>query len=331
MKLLIFGTTKREQKTILEINETIKISELAFTDGIFSLERIEEVKGFDAIWIMTNSHIGMAEAAALKVAGVNYIISRATGIDHLELDALEHCGLKAANVPDYSPNAISEHTVLMLLTMLRKMKREQALISRRNFGIEGVCGREIRTMTIGVVGAGRIGRLTMKALKGFGAKLLVYAPTVYPEVEEMAEYVSLEELFEKSDAIILHCPLKESNYHLINEESLTKCKDGLVLINTARGGLVDGKAVLQGLKSGKISGFGMDVWETEDEFIRKDLGNIPVSDEVFEELLEREDVVYTSHISFLTDQALYEIMRISLENAAEYEKTGACKNEVTHR
>lgn len=328
MRLLIFGTTKEEQQSILAINQHIGIAVLDFADGIFTLERIKETEGYDAIWIMTNSQIGEAEAKALKAAGIRYIISRATGTDHLDLKALQRYGIHAANVPAYSPNAISEHTILLLLSALRKLKQSQKMIAARNFGIHGICGREIRMMTIGVIGSGRIGSLTIQALKGLGANILVHAPVKNPEVEQIATYVSLSELLEKSDAIVLHCPLTAENYHLIREETLKQCKEGLVLVNTARGGLVDGTAVLAALKSGKISAFAMDVYETEDDFVRMDFKGNTMEDAVFEELLNRDDVIYTAHISFLTDQALHEIMRISLENAAEYSKTGACRNEV---
>lgn len=329
MRLLIFGTTKEEQQTILALNKTIQLEELSFVDGIFSLGRIEEVKGYDGIWIMTNSSIGEAEAKALREAGVSYIISRAAGTDHLDIKALARYGIKAANVPFYSPNAISEHTILMLLSALRKMKRNQNMIARRDFGIQGICGREVRMMTVGVVGSGRIGSLTIRALKGLGAEVLVNAPFVNPEVEAIASYVSLEELLEKSDAVILHCPLTEENYHIICRDTLEKCKEGVVLVNTARGGLVDAGSVLEALKTGKVSAFAMDVYEGEDDFVRLDFHGEAMEDPVLEELLNREDVIYTAHVSFLTDQALYEIMRISLENASEYEKNGCCQNEVT--
>lgn len=331
MRLLIFGTTKEEQQRILTLNETAALEKVDFAEGIFTLDRVKEVQGYDGIWIMTNSSIGEPEAKALKEAGVHYIISRATGIDHLDIKALEKYGVKAANVPSYSPNAISEHTILMLLSALRKMKRNQNMIAKRDFGIQGICGREVRMMTVGVIGSGRIGSLTIQALKGLGAEVLVNAPVVNPAIEEIATYVSLDELLEKSDAILLHCPLTEENYHIISRDSLKKCKDGVVLVNTARGGLVDAKSVLEALKTGKVSSFAMDVYEGEDDFVRMDFHGKAMEDPVLEELLNREDVIYTAHVSFLTDQALYEIMRISLENALEYEKKGCCQNEVTCR
>ncbi len=329
MKLLIFGATKDEQQIILTLNERSRLEVIDFADGVFSLERLREVQGYDAISVLSNSSIGEEEAKALSETGIRYILSRAAGTDHLNVKALAQYGIKAANVPAYSPHAISEHTILLFLSVLRKMKRNQHMIARRNFGVDGICGREIRMMTVGVVGSGRIGSLTIKALNGLGAKVLVNAPFVNPEVEGIASYVSLEELFSESDAILLHCPLTEDNYHMIGRETLEKCKDGVVLVNTARGGLVDAGSVLEALKKGKVSAFAMDVYEGEDDFVRLNFQGRAVPDAVLEELLDREDVIYTAHVSFLTDHALYEIMRISLENAVEYDNKGFCQNEVT--
>ena len=296
--------TEDEKKTLAEIRQQVDVEEIAFADGIFTKDRIVEVDGFRAIWIMTNSMIGEEEARLLSEHGVRYIVSRAAGIDHLDLEALRKYGIKAANVPSYSPNAISEHTLMLLLNALRHMRRSEAMVARRDFGIAGLCGREIRTMTIGVIGAGRIGTLTIKVLVALGAKVLVHARHVHLDLVGIATQVSLSEIWERSDAIVLHCPLTKENTHLIGKETLEQCKPGVVVVNTARGGLVD-------------------------DFVRVDFEGKPTGDPVFEELLAREEVIYTSHISFLTDRALYEIMRISLENASEYEKNGICHNEVT--
>lgn len=329
MKLLILGTTEEEEQIIREINKKIQVDELSFASGILTLENMDQVDGYDAIWIMTNSPIGEAEAKILHQKGVRYILSRATGFDHLDLEALQKYQIKAANVPAYSPNAISEHTILLFLSVLRNMKHTQSLVRKRNFGIDGICGREIRMMTVGVIGCGRIGQLTIRALHGLGGKVLVHSRTVKPEVADCAEFVSLEQIWNQSDAIILHCPVSEQNYHLINQDTLARCKDGLVLVNTARGKLVDGKSVLDGLRKGKVSAFAMDVYETEDDFVRMDFHGEGMKDSIFEQLLQREDVLYTPHVSFLTDQALYEMMQISLENAVQYQKNGTCENELT--
>ena len=187
MKLLIYGMTEDEKKTLAEIRQQVDVEEIAFADGIFTKDRIAEVDGFRAIWIMTNSMIGEEEARLLSEHGVRYIVSRAAGIDHLDLEALRKYGIKAANVPSYSPNAISEHTMMLLLNALRHMRRSEAMVARRDFGIAGLCGREIRTMTIGVIGAGRIGTLTIKVLVALGAKVLVHARHVHPD--HLAQYL----------------------------------------------------------------------------------------------------------------------------------------------
>lgn len=329
MKMLIFGASREEQSIILEIQQCMQLEKVVFEEGILEYRNIEKVQDYDAIWIMTNSVIGEREAKRLKEYGVKYIISRATGIDHLDVEALRRYGIRAANVPSYSPNAISEHTIMLLLMALRNMKKNQHMVEKLDYRIQGLCGREIRKQTIGVVGSGRIGQLTIAALNGLDVKVLVHSRTERPEIAKLATYVSMDELYRYSDVIILHCPLTKENYHMICEDSLSMCKEKMVLINTARGGLVDGEAVLRNLKSGKIESFAMDVYEGEDDFIRTTCDAKTHPNATFLELCSREDVIYTAHVGFLTDQARYEIIRISMENAEEYEKTGTCSNEIT--
>lgn len=328
MRLLMFGMTQEEKELALEYKKVSPGLTLEFMDGILELSNMDCVKGFDGVSILTNSQIGYEEAQQLHANGIKYVTTRSTGADHLDKTALRHFGIKAANVPSYSPNAISEHTILLFLAALRNLKRSLSMTEHLDYGIDGLRGREIRMMTVGVIGAGRIGALTVKALNGLGAKVLVHALHKREDVSEIADYVTLEELFEKSDAILLHCPLTEENYHMINEEALSKCKDNLVLVNTARGGLVDGAAVLQALESGKIQSFAMDVYETENSFVRKSFEKQEFPDPLFTKLCGREDVIYTSHIGFLTDQACKEMIKITMENIEEYRSRNNCKNEV---
>lgn len=226
MKLLIYGMTEDEKKILAEIRQQVDVEEIAFADGIFTKDRIAEVDGFRAIWIMTNSMIGEEEARLLSEHGVRYIVSRAAGIDHLDLEALRKYGIKAANVPSYSPNAISEHTLMLLLNALRHMRRSEAMVARRDFGIAGLCGREIRTMTIGVIGAGRIGTLTIKALAALGAKVLVHARHVHLDLVGIATQVSLSEIWERSDAIVLHCPPYKRKYASDRERDIGTVQTG---------------------------------------------------------------------------------------------------------
>lgn len=328
MRLLMFGMTEEEQKLAAEFLPDGKDFKIDFADGVLDAAAMKQVAGYDAVSILSNSQIGEKEAKQLREAGVKYITTRSTGIDHIDRNALKQYGLKAANVPSYSPNAISEHTILLFLAALRNIKRSQHLTENQDYGINGLRGREIRMMTVGVIGAGKIGTLTIRALHGFGARVLVNAPHERKEVSKIAQYVSLDELYRQSDAILLHCPLTDENYHMINEDTITKCKDNLILVNTARGGLIDGKAVLKTLQCGKIQTFAMDVYETENLFVRKSFHDEEFPDSIFQELCSREDVIYTSHIGFLTDQACMEMIKITLENVEEYAKCGSCKNEI---
>ena len=237
-------------------------------------------------------------------------------------------GIKAANVPSYSPGSVSEHAMTLLLMLLRRMKRNQKMVRDCNYKVDGIRGRELRSMTAGVFGSGKIGALTIQALAGFGCQVLVCDPFEKEEIKEIAEYVTRETLLKNSDVILIHCPLDENNYHLISEKSLQQCKDGVVIVNTARGGLVDAEAVLHGIETGKISGFAFDVYEGEDSIVRNDFEGAYPPDPVFEKLCEKDNVIYTAHISFYTDEAVEALVRISTENIEEFFKTGRCKNEI---
>ena len=292
-------------------------------------DNVKEItKGYDAIWIVTVLHIDREIAKILKDNGVKYIASRAAGTDHMDLKSLKEYGIKVANVPFYAPNAIAEHTIMLTLSLLRKFKKELNMVNNQVFTLDGLKGKQLGMATVGVLGTGRIGTETIKILKGFGSKILAYDLYSNQVVKEYAEYVSEEKILTESDILIFHCPLTESNYHIINEESIKKLRDGVLLINTARGGLFDFESILKGVKDEKIGGLAFDVYENEEIFLRKDFSNKDINDLVFKELLSLENVIFTAHMGFFTDQAIASMIDTSLDNLYQYETTGCCKNEV---
>ncbi len=328
MNILAYGIEADNTGKFLEINDLVGKANITFAKGVFSLEDESILDNIEAISILTNSYIGEKEAKLLSEKGVKYVLTRSVGTEHIDYNSLRKYKIKAANIPSYSPNAISEHTIMLLLSILRKMKLGQKMIREHNFGTGSICAREVRMMTVGVVGAGRIGSLTIKALNGLGAKVIYVERKEKVEVSKYAELVNMEELYARADMIVLHCPLTSDNYHMINKETLKKCKNGVVIINTSRGGLVDIEDILEALDEGKVSGYGVDVYEDENAFIRKDFDGKKTSDELFEKLIQKDNVIYTPHIGFYTDEALYEMLKISLENAYEYEIKDRCKNEI---
>ncbi|MFA9380468.1 MAG: NAD(P)-dependent oxidoreductase [Acetanaerobacterium sp.] len=325
---MIFGVRDDELAIYDSLNKTLGM-EIAFAKGFLSIDTVQTTKGFDAVLILTNCRIDDTIAAQLADCGVRYILSRAAGTDHIDLKAVARHGLQAANVPFYSAGAVSEHTVMLLLMVLRRARQALHMVDAHDFTLTGLRGRELRNLTVGVFGAGRIGAETIRLVSGFGARVLVSSLEMSDETRRIATPVSREALFSQSDVLIFHCGLSEDTRHIINKASIATLRDGVVLVNTARGGLLDHAAVLEGLKSGKIAGFAMDVYEDESSFMRKNLGENALPDPVFAQLLMMENVIFTAHMSFFTDTAIANMIAVSLQNAAEYDKTGRCQNELT--
>lgn len=327
MKLLVIGHRDEETFIFEKFNKNLN-HEISYTHDILTMSNIEMTKGYDAICLTVNSVITEEVAKYLSSFGVKYILNKLAGKDNLNLEAIHKYGLKAAYVPHYSPNAVSEHTVLLILAALRKLRLQLHNVDKRNFTLKGLQGRELRNMTVGVIGTGKIGCTTIKNLSGFGCRILASGHSEKEEIKPFAAYVSLEELLKESDIIVFHCPLTEDTYHLINYKTISTLKDGVCLINTARGKIFDTKAVLNALKTGKISAIAIDVYERENEILRKDISSGELKDKEFEELLSMENVIYTTHTAFYTDEAISNMIETTFENLHEYEVNGCCKNNA---
>lgn len=327
MKILVSAIRRDEIQIFEKVNEKYHY-DLIFQEEQLTEENIEKARGVQAVCINAGCKITAEAAVKLKTMGVKYILTRAAGKDHLDLSAIRQAGLKSANVPAYSPSAISEHTVLLILAVLRKLKKQIKTIQEQYFFIEGLRGRELRSMTVGIIGTGRIGKQTVKNLTGFGCKILACDVYHDSDVEAVAEYTGLEELLSRSDIVVLHCPMTAENFHLIDAKAIDAMKEGAVLVNTARGALVDTEEVYRALKAGKISAFAMDVYEFESRTQRKDYRKKELDDELLKELLEMDNVLFTSHTAFYTDEAIESIIETSLRNLYEWETNGSCVNET---
>lgn len=327
MNIIIFGAEKYERETIKKAFECSEIDIIHFEEGILSLNNIDVVKGFQIVWIITNSIIGEMEAEKLEQYGVKYIVTKSAGVDHLDKEALRKHNILAANVPEYSPEAISEHTILLLLAAVRKLKRSIMMAENDDFTLSGLLGKEIADMTIGVIGYGNIGKKTVEILKAFGANILVNTPHEKKFKSQQVKYATISELYKFSDAIILHCPVNKQNYHMINRRTISQMKDKVIIINTARGSLIDHIDLLECLKDGKIGAAALDVYEYEDKFVRTK--NSFYKDDVFWKIIKMDNVIYTSHIAFYTKEAIEALRNITIKNVLEYAKTGKCINEIT--
>lgn len=327
MKVLLFNVNKDEIAYIKQCNDTYDF-ELDFADFDFNHAEKENFMGYDAVWITTNCQVTKDKCLEMKQAGVRYIVSRAAGTDHIDIIGMKEFSIRGANVPRYSPNAIAEHTVCLILMALRHMKREVKMIEQYDFTLSGLKGRELRNMTVGVVGTGRIGAVTIKILSGFGCRIIANDVIENKDVRGMAQYVELEKLFSESDIVVLHCPLTKENEKLISVKTIDLMKDKVVLINTARGALMDYEAVLQGIESGKVSAAAFDVFDEEMSYIRKKADKDIKLSEILKKLIDKENVIYTAHMSFFTDTAIENMIQTTFENLAGYNKTGRCSNDI---
>lgn len=324
MKVIVFCANNEDIQLYNKYNNNrLKIK---FEKDALNESNIDCVNGYDAIVILTRCVIDDAIATMLAERKIKYIVTRSAGYDHLDLKAIKKYGMHAANVPRYSPNAISEYVCMAILMIIRKMQTQQMMIKQHDFTLNGVCGRELRSLTVGIIGTGRIGFETLKIMSAFTKK--IYLNDLYEKAEarEYGTYTDLDSLYKNCDIIIYHCPMTNENFHMVNSKSIAKMKDGVILINPARGGLWNYEDVLNGLKSKKIAGAVFDVYENEKDYLRKiSPDNI---NSVVRELIARNDVIYTAHSAFYTDTAIENMIQSAVDNLLQYCNKGSCDCEL---
>ncbi|GAC30074.1 2-hydroxyacid dehydrogenase [Brumicola pallidula] len=279
-----------------------------------------QAKGCLAICVFVNDDCSEPVIAKLAAYGVKLIALRCAGFNNVDLSACKQHRIDVVRVPEYSPHAVAEHTVALMMMLNRKL--HQAYMRNKNgqYVLDGLVGFDMYGKTVGVVGVGKIGRCLITILLGFGCKVLAYDIELDPALQAnpFVDFVSLETLFESSDIITLHAPLTNQTYHMIDENALNKMKQEVMIINTSRGALIDTKALVQGLKSGKIGSAGLDVYEEEASIFFHDKSGEVITDDVFARLTTFNNVVITSHQGFLTKEALSNIAQTTLENFAEF-------------
>lgn len=326
----VFNTLTGGIKRFLPIAELykneIQLVDFACPPTMDNLELIKET-GCEALLYYNPKRETDVFFKKMSEMGIRYLSTSSAGYDHFNIEAMKKYGIKGSNVPSYSPNAIAEHTVLLTLSVLRNLREQLDRINRYEYTIEGLMGREIRNMTIGVIGTGRIGCTTIKCLSGFTPKkIYAYSPHPKTGMLEYVEYTDLDFLYQNSDIIIFHCAYDGTNHHMVNAETISKMKDGVVLINTARGALFDTTAVLNAIKSGKIGGLGIDVIEGEGRLKGRNFKQNPIPE--LEELLSYYNVIYTHHSAFFTDEAYRNLSETAIENLVSYARTGECSREL---
>ena len=285
--------------------------------------------GCEAVCAFVNDTLDAAVLRALAEDGIRVVALRSAGFNHVDLAAALALGLRVVRVPAYSPHAVAEHTLALLLALNRHIPRAVARVRDGNFALDGLVGFDLHGKTVGVVGTGRIGLCVVRLLAGFGCRVLAFDPFPSDEAGALgAAYTSLERLLAESEIVTLHCPLTPDTHHLMNADAFRLLRKGAMLINTSRGGLVDTRAAIGVLKSGRLGSLAIDVYEEEADLFFEDLSNTVLRDDVFARLLTFPNVLVTAHQAFLTTEALAAIAETTLSNVDDFAAGRDCPNEV---
>lgn len=285
-------------------------------------------KGADVVCAFVNDDISAETIDTLCANGVKLLAMRCAGYNNVDLPAA-YGRLNVVRVPEYSPYAVAEYTLALLLCLNRCLHRAFNRVREHNFSINGLLGFDLHGKTVGIIGTGKIGRIFAKLMSGFGVRLLAVDPFPHPEAQELGvEYVSLETLYTESHIISLHCPLTQDNRHFINAEALARMKPGVILLNTSRGALIDTQALIEALKNGRVGAAGLDVYEEETDYFFEDRSGTAIQDDVLARLLTFPNVIITSHQAFFTREAIQNIAVTTLTNIQNYFIDGTLKNGI---
>lgn len=320
MRVAVFSSKPYVEEFFRQANREAA-HELVFFESRLSDLTTSLADGFPAVCTFVNDMLDAKTLLALSRQGTKLIALRSAGFNQVDLQSAEQLGLTVARVPAYSPHAVAEHTIALLLALCRRLHKAYNRVREGNFALDGLLGIELNGRTAGVIGTGKIGAIVARILAGFGCELLGFDVVNNPETEAAGlRYVSLEELFSRSDIITLHCPLMPATYHVINDEALARMKRGAIVVNTSRGALIDTKAAIRALKSGKLGALGLDVYEEEADLFFEDLSNRVIQDDVFSRMLTFPNVIITGHQAFFTEAAVHAIAVETLANITAFEQ-----------
>lgn len=329
MKIAFFNTKSYDRAHFGPATEHSH-HEFAFFEDALSLQTAALVQGFDAVCIFVNNPVSEALVKQISDYGIKIIALRSAGFNQVDLNACSKHDITVVRVPAYSPEAVAEHTVALILTLNRKTHKAYNRVRENNYSLEGLTGINLHQKTVGIIGTGTIGTAFCRVMRGFDCKILAFDPNENKEVTDMCgTYTEFDELIASSDIISMHCPLIPQTRHMIDKESIRRMKEGVMLINTSRGALIDTAAVIDGLKQKKIGFLGIDVYEQEDDLFFKDLSGEVIQDDEIARLMTFPNVLITGHQAFLTTEALAQITRITLQNLSDFEEGKSLVNEVT--
>jgi len=314
MRVLLFSSQHYDQESFTQAASGSPL-ELHYQSARLTQDTVALAQGFEVVCAFINDELDAIVLERLAAGGTRLIALRSAGYNHVDLVAARRLGLAVVRVPAYSPHAVAEHAVALILALNRRLHRAYNRTREGDFTLHGLTGFDLHGKTVGVVGTGQIGAAFARSMAGFGCQLLAYDPSPNPELLALgARYVELPELLSQARIISLHCPLTEHTRHLINAQSLAGLQPGAMLINTGRGALVDTPALIDALKSGQLGYLGLDVYEEEAQLFFEDRSDLPLQDDVLARLLTFPNVIVTAHQAFLTHEALAAIATTTLDN-----------------
>lgn len=328
IRVAVFSTKKWVTDSFDLVNDNFKY-ELSYFESRMYKKTVPLAEGFDVVCVFVNDVLDSEVLEGLKKVGVKLIALRCAGFNNVDIDKAKEIGMGIVRVPAYSPYAVAEHTLGMILSLNRKFHKAYPRIRDGNFALDGLLGFDIHGKTIGLIGTGRIGQIFSQIISGFGCRVIAYDKFPNKELQESGvEYVELQELYRQSDIISLHCPLNYETFHMINEYAIAAMKNGVMIVNTSRGPLVDTNAVIEGLKRGKVGYLGLDVYEEEEELFFEDLSEKVIQDDQFVRLQTFPNVLITAHQAFFTREAVLNISQTTFSNIQDYIQKGSSNNEV---
>ncbi|WP_312640884.1 2-hydroxyacid dehydrogenase [Hydrogenoanaerobacterium sp.] len=328
MKRIAFFDTKPYDKIWFDRLKAEYDFELVYFEEKLSSNTASMTRGCEGAIAFVNDTIDRSVIETMGKNGVGVLAMRCAGYNNIDFKAAFQ-KLHVVRVPAYSPYAVAEYAMSLLLCLNRKLHRAFNRTREYNFSLNGLTGFDLHGKTAGVIGTGKIGRVFIDICRGFGMNVIAYDP--YPVKDSGIEYVGLEELCRRADVISLHCPLTKETHHIICEQMLAQMKDGVYIINTSRGALIDSEALLEAIKSGKVGGAALDVYEEESDLFYEDFSNTNISDDVLARLISMHNVLITSHQAFLTDEALQNIAETTLQNLKAYFEGAPLQNEICYQ
>ena len=329
MKILFFGTKSYDKEFFekLENSGVYHDIDIDFIEPNLTPETAKLADGYEAVCAFVNMDLSAKTMDILKNCGVKLVLMRCAGYNNVDLNAAKEAGIVVAHIPSYSPEAVAEHAMALVLTANRHTHKAYIKCRENNFNLSGLMGVDLYGKTAGIVGTGKIGAAMARICHGFGMRVIGY--DMYPNRSlDFVEYVEFDRLLAEADLISLHCPLTEETYHLINQETIRKMKDGVILVNTSRGALIKTEDLIQGIRDEKFFAVGLDVYEEETGTVYEDMSHLILEHSTMARLLSFPNVMVTSHQGFFTREALLAISRTTMDNALAFVEGRKSGNEL---